>query len=112
MHDELPGKARQAPFQPVNSDPVKPDCRHQHAEEPGEKVIARGRGGVEQGHNVLRERCDPDQAQPRIKLASAHNDINNNGDPRGIQRDRGIRFRRAAKPLPELKSETPKVLAV
>ncbi len=84
MHGELLRKGGKTPFRPVNSDPVKPDRRHQHGEEPGEKVIARDGSRIEQGHNVLRERRGPDQAQPWIELASANNDGDEDGNTCGV----------------------------
>ncbi len=90
MHDELLRKGGKTPFQPANSDPVKPGRRHQHREEPGEEMIAGNRARVEQGHAMLRERCGADQAQPGIELASTDNDVDKNDDAGGIQWNRDI----------------------
>jgi hypothetical protein len=69
-------------------------------------VIARDGCGVEQSDGVLGKRRDADEPQPRVELAGTNNDVNENGHPGRVQRDRGIRSRRTAQPVRDLHDHT------
>ena len=84
------------PLQPPDSDLMHEDYDHHHGEKPGQQVIAGDVTPIKECHRVLRQRRRADQSQPGIELAGARDDIDQDGDAGGVERNGPVGLRWAA----------------